>query len=97
MSVSSHEDDPNCISEISHIDEERNVGLIEAVNSFSEVYEHDVELLLEACESSPAESSQYYILDCCACYHLVINNLHEGINPSKRRINKLCSTRYATR
>lgn len=81
--------DPTCISDIEKVNHEQNVGLLEAIQSFSEIYEHDLELLLEAFESSQVGSSQYLILDCCVCYQLVINNIREGLNPSKRRVNNL--------
>lgn len=81
--------DPVCISDIEQVNEEQYIGLLEAVQSFSEFYEHDLELLLEAFESSPIGSTQYLILDCCVCYQLIINNIREGLNASKRRINRL--------
>ena len=90
MSFSSPKD-PVCISDIEIINDEQSIGLLEAVHRFSEIYDHDLELLLEAFESSLRETTQYYILDCCVCYQLIINNIREGVNSSKRRINKLLS------
>lgn len=81
--------DPVCISDIEKVHDEQYIGLLEAVQSFSEVYDHDVELLLEAFESSPIESTQYFILDCCVCYQLILNNIREGLDNSKRRVNRL--------
>ena len=81
--------DPVCISDIEQVNDEQYIGLLEAVESFSEIYEHDLELLLEAFEASQLESTHYFILDCCVCYQLVINNIREGLNASKRRINRL--------
>ena len=52
MSITSPKD-PVCISDIEQVHEEQYIGLLEAVQSFSEIYEHDLELLLEAFESSP--------------------------------------------
>lgn len=81
--------DPVCISDIEQVNEDQYIGLLEAVESFSEIYEHELELLLEAFESSQFGSTQYLILDCCVCYQLIIDNISEGLNASKRRINKL--------
>ena len=88
MSITSPKD-PVCISDIEQVHEEQYIGLLEAVQSFSEIYEHDLELLLEAFESSPIESTQYFILDCCVCYQLILSNIREGLNNSKRRVNRL--------
>lgn len=84
-------EDPSCISDIEIVNNEQSIGLLEAVFRFSEIYEHDLELLIEALETSLEESTQYYILDCCVCFRLMINNIHEGMSSSKRRINKLLS------
>ena len=88
MSNNSQED-PTCISDIEMVNNEQNIGLLEAVQSFSEIYENNLELLLDAFEDSLEESAQYYILDCCICYKLIINNIVEGVSYQKRRINQL--------
>lgn len=81
--------DPVCISDIEMFDSEQTIGLLEAVQSFSEIYENDLKLLLEAFESSIEESTQYYILDCCISYRLIINNILDERRHLKRRINNL--------
>lgn len=86
---SNRQEDPTCISDIEMVNDENNIGLLEAVQSFSEIYENDLELLLDAFETSLEVSTQYYILDCCICYRLIINNIMEGVSPSKRKINQL--------
>lgn len=82
-------EDPICISDIEIVNDEQNIGLLEAVYNFSEIYEHDLELLLESFENSQRGTTHYYILDCCVCYKLIIKNIQEGTDSSKRRINRL--------
>lgn len=81
--------DPVCISDIDCVYEEQSISLLEAILSFSEIYNNDLDSLLDDFESLTTNNSIYYILDCCICYHLIIQNIRAGINTTRRKINQL--------